>query len=231
MTNFCRRLADSESFQSFILFLIIITAISMGLETIPTLMDNFGWLFDGLFIISQAVFAFEISVRLLAFAPRFRAFFDDFWNTFDFVIIVASFLPGIGSFAIIARLLRVLRVLRVLSVSDRIRGFMDRISDSLDEAIFAAIVLSVLGYIFTISGHYLFYEADPQRWGDLGSSALSIFYLLLMQDVPSYVAPVLEFSKLGIFFFLAFYFVLFAMLLGVLNAAVSQSVSNNGKKE
>lgn len=216
MIKLCRKLADSEAFQSFILCLILLTAVSMGAETVPHLADGFGSLFLFLDYFAQAVFAFEICVRLLAFAPKFSKFFKDSWNTFDFVIVGASFLPGIGSFALVARLLRVLRVLRVLSASGRLRAFMDRLKESLDEVALAGIVVAILGYIFTISGHHLFSEIDAAHWGSFSSAMTSTFYLLLFQDVQSFVAPVVKASEGYLIFFLLFYFAFASLVVGVL---------------
>lgn len=222
MSTIAKNIADSETFQSFILFVILLTAFSMGLETVPELVDTYFVLFETFFYVTQIIFAFEIFVRVLAFSPHFRRFFDDFWNTFDFTIVVLSFIPGIGSFIIIGRLLRLLRILRVLSVSDRLRNFVNRLEDAFDEALFGGLVLIVLGYIFTIAGNYLFFEIDPQRWGSFGRSALSVFYLLLFQDIPRFIEPVVALSKLYIFYFLFFYFVVIGLFISVLNAAISQ---------
>jgi voltage-gated sodium channel len=224
MNKFFQNLAASERFQTFILFLILVTAISMGVETIPDMADAYGGFFLVLHYFAQIVFAFEICVRLLAFTPNFGKFFEDSWNTFDFLIVGASFLPGIGSFALVARLLRVLRVLRVLSVSDHLRGFMDRLKESFDEIACASVIVFVLGYIFIISGHYLFFEVDTAHWGTLGDATMSIFYLLLFQDVQSFVVPLVKASKVYLAFFLLFYFVFVSLYISVITAAVAQSI-------
>ena len=228
MIKICQSLAAAERFQTFILFLILITAISMGVETVPDLANTYASFFLFLHYLAQGVFAFEICVRLLAFAPGFGKFFKDSWNAFDFFIVGASFLPGVGSLALIARLLRVLRVLRVLSVSDHLRGFMDRMKESFDEIAYAGIIIFVLGYIFTILGHYLFFEIDAAHWGTFSSALMSTFYLLLFQDVKSFVAPAVEVSKGYLIFFLLFYFVFASLFISVMCAAITQAVK--GKK-
>lgn len=224
MIKFFQNFAVSERFQTFILFLILVTAISMGVETVPDLADAYGSFFLFLHYFAQVVFAFEICVRLLAFTPNFGKFFKDSWNTFDFLIIGASFLPGIGSFALIARLLRVLRVLRVLSVSDHLRGFMERLKESFDEIAYASVIIFVLGYIFIISGHYLFFEIDTAHWGTLGNATMSVFYLLLFQDVQSFVAPLVKASKGYLVFFLLFYFVFVSLFISVITTAITQAI-------
>lgn len=223
MTQFCRTLAANEQFQGFILFLILCTAGVMGFETVPDMVENYGGLFLWFGYGAQAVFVFEILVRLVAFAPRFREFFRDFWNCFDFAIVLFSLIPGVGGFALVARLLRILRVLRIFSVSDRARIFLDRLRESFDEAAYAAVIALALGYIFTISGYFLFFELDPARWGGFSRAAGSVFYLLLLQDVPSYVSPLIAKSKLSILYFFLFYFVFISLLIAVVSAAVRQT--------
>lgn len=223
MVGLCKRISDSDAFQGFVLFLIIVTAIAMGLETVPSMADEYSEVFLILFYVSQVVFVCEIVMRIVACAPSFGTFFNHPGNTFDFVVVSASLLPGVGSCAIVARLLRVLRVLRAFSVSDRLRVFTARLTEALDEAVYTAVVVAILCYIFSISGHYLFAELDPTRWGTLGRSALSIFYLVLLQDVPSYVSPLISVHSGSIVYFIVLYFVFASLLLSVLTAAINQS--------
>lgn len=98
---------------------------------------------------------------------------------------------------------------------------MDRLKETFDETAYASLIVLVIGYIFTISGHYLFSEIDPDRWGGFGSSALSVFYLMLLQDVPNYVSPVLSASKSSILYFLLFYFVIVGLFISTVAAAVA----------
>ncbi len=228
MVAFCRRLALSETFQTFILWFVLLTAFSMGLETVPYFEEHFGLWFEIFFYLTQIIFAVEIAVRLIAYAPRFRDFFNDFWNTFDFVVVTLSFLPGPGAFAPVARLARVIRVLRVFSISDRLRGFIDRMEESLDELVYAAMIVCVWGYIFTIAGNFLFFESDPAHWGSFGRSALSVFYLLLLQNVPSYVDAAIVSSRGNIAYFIFFYLIFFSLFVNVV-AAISYEHHREGQ--
>jgi voltage-gated sodium channel len=224
MIQLCKRLADSDGFQSLILFLIVVTALSLALESVPEVSNDFGPLFIALDTTAQVLFGVEIAVRIISYAPQVGRFFRSGWNVFDFIIVVASFLPVVGSFALVARLVRVLRVLRVLSVSERMRGFMEHLFESFDEVACTVIIATIFGYIFTISGHYLFYEVDPARWGTLGRAALSVFYLLLLQDVPSVAQPLLAASRAAILFFLLLYVSFLSLLIGVIAASITQSL-------
>jgi voltage-gated sodium channel len=194
----------------------------MGFETILEAYDRYYFIFDGFYYFSQAVFGFEILIRLLAFAPRVGDFFKSFWNRFDFVIVALSFLPAVGPFVVIGRLLRLLRLLRVLSVSDRLRGFVDRLGAAVDEAFAAGFVISVWSYIFILTGNYLFSDWAPQHWGSFSQSLKSVFYLLLLQDVPSLLEPLYTHSKFAIAYFIFFYLVFGTIVLGTIQAVVGQ---------
>ncbi len=117
MIDLARRIADSASFQHFILGVIVFAAVLIGVETSETLMAHYGPAFDGLELVLQVIFVAEIGIRLLAYWPRLGAFFRDGWNVFDFVVVAASLLPQAGAFAMVARLARLMRVTRLVSSS------------------------------------------------------------------------------------------------------------------
>ena len=212
MASFCQRLAGSGGFQSLVLYLILITAVSAGVEAVPGFADGLADVLGGIWLLSQAFFTFELAVRLLACSPHHGRFFRNGWNTFDFALVAVSFVPAVGPFALFAR------VLRLLSASARLRGFVDRLAGVFDEAACTGAVVAVLGYVFAIAGHALFGEVDAPRWGTLGDAAASVAYLLLLQDVPGFVEPVVAASRAGVAFFLVFYAVFATLLLGVVAA-------------
>jgi voltage-gated sodium channel len=222
MNTVFKKIADNDFFQRFILFLILVSAMSMGVEAVPALQEDYDQFLFYLDVLIQVIFVCEITIRVLAFAPKIGEFFKDRWNTFDFAVVVLSLIPVIGSFALIARLLRLLRILRLLSVSDKLRSFMTRLSGSLDESLSALFVAAIGAYIFIIAGHYLYGETDPARWGDLRQSTLSVFYLALFQDVKSFVTPLAERSLGNLMFFVSFYASLLSLAVGVLTAAVRE---------
>jgi voltage-gated sodium channel len=218
MKKICGAIADNQSFQSFILFLIISAAVMMGLETDPVIADSYGDIFLLFNYAVQAVFIFEIAARFCA-APSAREFFRQGWNRFDFAVVALSLVPAVGSFVLIARMLRLLRVLRVLSVSDRLRRFMDRLMDTGDEILYMTFIAALLGYIYSVAGFYLFVDIDPAHWGSFGRAAVSVFYLALFQDIPGFIEPVLQSAFAGVAYFIAFYITVIGLLISVIAAA------------
>lgn len=228
MKALCQFVADNNHFQSFILFLILMTAAVMGMETSPTLADEYGDFFVWFACISQGLFLLEIVIRIIA-APSIRAFFQGGWNKFDFTVVALSLIPAIGPMALIARLARVLRVLRLFSTSKRLKTFVESLHEACDEILYAFIVVLVLGYIYAVSGYYLFVDITPAHWGDLGRAGMSVFYLLLLQDVPGFVEPLIAASAWSILYFILFYLTFAGLFIGVLTAAITNS--NNRKND
>jgi voltage-gated sodium channel len=187
MKELFRRIAQSEVFQSFILFVILVNGVAMGLETYPELNDRYDNLFFFLLAVSQLIFVIEITIRLFAYAPNLGHFFKSFWNTFDFTVVLASLLPAIGPFATVARLCRILRVARLVSVSDELRGVIHRGAafSRLSASLFIA---GVWFYIFSVAGVYLFSEMDSLHWSTLGDSARTLVTGLTLQSPSLFVS-------------------------------------------
>ena len=221
IVKYAKQIADSEAFHTLILGLILLNAIVMGLETSPILNEYYDFYFLNIILISQAIFAFEITVRLIAYWPKLSDFFDDFWNVFDFIIVLLSFIPLVGPFAIIARLARVFRIARVASVSDQLRNFLHEMHVSLGIFWRAAWVVIVCFYIFAVSGFYLFSEAAPQHWGSLGLCFKSLFLLGLLQNVEVYLNAVKGAIPAGWLYFVIFYGILLVFLINILAAVTA----------
>lgn len=97
---------ESQWFERTITVLIVLNAITLGLETIPGLepeqLNTLIWL-DRIFL---SIFCVELGARMLVFRQRF---FHDPWRIFDLIIVSIALLPATGAFSV----LRALRVLRV----------------------------------------------------------------------------------------------------------------------
>ena len=181
MAERCRQIAEDRRFQMFILGVIVFNAILMGLETSRPLMRDYGPLLAGLNLVVQAIFLFEITVRLLSYWPRLFNFFREGWNVFDFGIIALSLLPVAGPFATVSRLARLFRVVRLVSVSAELRLIIETMLRSIPSMGNVALLLGVLIYVYAITGFYLFHTEDPGHWGTLAKALLSVFQLLTLE--------------------------------------------------
>src|SRR5688572_5746127 len=91
---YAARLVEARWFEPFMIGLIIFNAILIGLETSKEFVARYdGWLSVGNDII-LGVFIIEAMLKITAVAPRWRLYFGDGWNLFDFSIIVFSLIPA-----------------------------------------------------------------------------------------------------------------------------------------
>lgn len=198
-TQRLRALAESDSFQSTILSLILLNAVVMGLEAIPPLQDHDLYWFYLLWA-TQIAFSFELLIRIGAYGRNWRAFFADSWNRFDFLVVALGWLPAIGGLSLVARLLRLLRVLRLVSGSSSMRAVLSGRALSAGAMWSRLLLILLLLYILTLAGYYLFGDALPQQWGDLFSAVQSIAQLLTLHDAEPIVLALFELSPLALLF-------------------------------
>ena len=63
----------------------------------------------------------ELVIRLTGFGSRPQDFFKSGWNVFDFLVVAASFTPGLRENAMLLRLARLARVLRIVRLLPDLR--------------------------------------------------------------------------------------------------------------
>ncbi len=112
-----RAIVSNPLTERIVIALIVVNAVTLGLETSKTVMDSFGPLLIALDKIILAVFVVEIAARI---AVHRLSFFKDPWSLFDFLVVVIALLPATGSLSVL-RALRILRVLRLVTVVPSLR--------------------------------------------------------------------------------------------------------------
>ncbi len=108
-----KKIADASAFQSFIVGVIILSAMLVGLESYPWIAEPLGPLLRHIESSILAIFVIELVIRIGAFGGRPWRFFQDRWNLFDFSIVAVCFLPD-AQFTAVLRMLRMARVVRLL---------------------------------------------------------------------------------------------------------------------
>jgi voltage-gated sodium channel len=175
------RIVEAPWFEPFMIALIIFNAVLIGLETNHDFTARYEhWLHLGNDII-LAVFIVEAVLKMAAVAPRLRLYFGNGWNLFDFSVVVLSLIPATGEFALVARLIRVLRVLRLVSAVPQLRLIVATLVRSIPSMGHVIILMSVIFYIYAVTGFHLFEKADPEHWGSLGASLLTLFQMVTLE--------------------------------------------------
>ena len=181
MKAFAQRIVDARWFEPWMIGLILFNGVLIGLETSKDFVETYdGWLHLGNDII-LAIFIIEVVLKLAAVAPRFSLYFGNGWNLFDFSIVVLSLIPATGEFALVARLVRVLRVLRLVSAAPQLRLIVATLVRSIPSMGHVIMLMSIIFYIYAVTGFHLFHEHDAEHWGTLGAALLTLFQMVTLE--------------------------------------------------
>lgn len=183
----CRVIADSKSFQNFVLATIIVAGILVGIQTYGDRVSSYEWLLNLLDLIILIIFTVEVVVKMLALAPRFLDYFKDAWNVFDFLIVavalIALMLPDLNAgFVAVLRLVRILRVFKLVKAIPKLQLLVGALLKSIPSMGYIGILLSLLFYIYSAMAVFLFAENDPVHFANLQTSMLSLFRIVTLED-------------------------------------------------
>jgi voltage-gated sodium channel len=191
---------EHPRFTAAITALIIVNAVTLGLETWPTAMAAAGGWLLALDRAILAVFVVELALRLAAHGLRF---FRGGWNWFDLVVVGIALLPATGPLSVL-RALRVLRVLRLVSAVPEMRMVVESVARSLPGLGTIALLLVVFFYVFAVLATKLFGDTHPQWFGHLGGSLFSLFQVMTLESWTTIARGVMQSHPWAWLFFLCF---------------------------
>jgi voltage-gated sodium channel len=181
MKSFARGIVDARWFEPVMIGLILFNAVLIGLETSKPFVEAHGhWLHLGNDVI-LVIFMAEVALKLAAVAPRFGLYFGSGWNLFDFAVVALSLIPATGEYALVARLVRVLRVLRLVSAVPQLRLIVATLVRSIPSMGHVVLLMSIVLYIYAVTGFHLFHEHDAENWGTLGAALLTLFQIVTLE--------------------------------------------------
>jgi len=216
-----RGLLDQPSFQNLILALIVINAVTLGLETSKDAMAAYGGLLRAVDTVILSLFVVEIVVRL--FVHR-GAFFRDPWSLFDLVVVAIALVPASGPFAIL-RALRVLRVLRVLTLLPSMRRVVGGLLASIPGLSSIALVMAIIFYVSAVLATTLFGAQFDDWFGSVGRSLYTLFQVMTLESWSMGIArPVMAAYPMAWMFFVPFIliatFTMLNLFIGVIVSAI-----------
>jgi len=223
MADRCRRIADSGVFQGFILVVIVLNAITLGIQTydISSGLESALTLVDEIFL---GIFVVEIAIRLTAFGRRPQDFFRDGWNVFDFVVVGAALLPGIRENITLLRIVRLLRVVRVVTVLPDLRILVRALARSIPPILSLVVLTMMLMYVYAMIGWILFGEQDPEDWGNIGEALLSTFTMLTLENWPQLLEAGTAIHPASWIFFVSYVLLASFLVINILIAIIINSM-------
>ncbi|MGD8566952.1 MAG: ion transporter [Gammaproteobacteria bacterium] len=204
MKTIAGNIVKHKLFDHFIIALILLNGVVLGAETSPALVAQYGQYLQLANNIILGVFIIEAILKIIAVAPRFKLYFGDGWNVFDFSVVVLSLIPSTGDFAMIARLARLLRVARLISTIPELRLIVSTLVRSIPSMGHVLLLMSIIFYIYAVAGYHLFHEHDPTHWRNLGISLLTLFRVVTLEDWTDVMYKAMELHPLAWIYFVSF---------------------------
>ena len=222
-----RRLVETGRFQRAIMTVIVVNAITLGVEASSSLDPGVDRALGMLDRAALAIFVVELLLKLYAYRLRF---FKDPWNCFDFVIVAIALVPTTGAFSVL-RALRILRALRLISVVSSMRRVVAALLAAIPGVASIVALLVLVVYVSAVMATKMFGQIAPDHFGHLGRSLWTLFQVMTGEAWPEIADTVMGERPLAWLFFLLFIlistFVMLNLFLAVMVNAM-ETVRDDG---
>ena len=222
---------DSTAFTLTVTAVIALNAVVLGLDTYGGIHDRFG---DELAVVNALCVSFfvgELCLRLASYGRRPWDFFRSGWNVFDFVVILAAFLPGVRENSTLLRLVRLLRVVRIIRVLPDLRVLLLGVWRSIPPLLSIAVVTAMLLFVYGMLGWILFADELPEHWGNIGRAMLTLFVVLTLENFPQYMEEAMEVHQWSWIYFVTFILIAAFVVINVLIGIVLNSMEEAREAE
>lgn len=195
-----RALVERTGFQRLVFALIVVNAVTLGLETSPGVMAEFGDLLHALDRATLAVFVAELLLRIYGSGPRF---FTDPWSVFDLLVVGVALVPAAGPLSVL-RTLRVLRALRLITAVPSMRRVVSGLLGAVPGMASVASLLALVIFVAGVMATTLFWHVTPEYFGDLGTTLFTLFQVMTGEAWPDIARAVMAEAPLAWIFFVVY---------------------------
>jgi voltage-gated sodium channel len=214
------RLITSRRFQQAVTWLILLNAVTLGIETSESVMAEWGGLLTGIDHVLLWIFTAELALRIYAFRRRF---FTDPWGIFDIVVVGIAWAPSSGPLSVL-RALRVLRVLRLMSVVPSLRNVVEAMLAALPGMGSIVLLMLLIFYVFAVMSTKIFSAVMPEQFGTLGAALFTLFQLMTLDDWANIVKPAMEHEPWALAFFMPFILIATFVVLNLFIGVIVESI-------
>jgi voltage-gated sodium channel len=232
MMDWLRKIVEDPRTDRFIMALIVVNAITLGIETSRTAVENFGGLLNMIDRVVITVFVIELAARLIV---QRGAFFRDGWNIFDFIVVGIALVPATEAFSVL-RALRVLRILRLITAVPTLRRVVGGLIASLPGMASIFLLILLVYYVAAVMAVNLYGAEFPELFGTLGRSLFTLFTIMTLEGwVEGVVKPIMEKHPYAWLFFIPFIigttFTVLNLFIGVIVGAMQEEHEKAAKAE
>jgi voltage-gated sodium channel len=217
--------------ERVIIALIVLNAITLGLETFPEVMEQYGDLLHAIDRVLLAIFVAEIGARI---AVKRLAFFRDPWSLFDLFVVGIALLPPP------ARCPSCARFDPPGAAADHGRAVPAPRRGGLISALpgmgSIMLLLGLIFFVFSVMAAKLYGPTKPELFGNVGLAAYTLFQVMTFDDWSAgVVKPLLEAHPFAWAFFVVFIllstFMVLNLFIGVVVTALEDEIDPRAIKE
>jgi voltage-gated sodium channel len=172
------RIVDHPLTERVILTLIVINAITLGLETSKEVMAAYGPVLQMVDHVILAIFVAELVARI---AVKRLAFFKDPWSLFDLFVVGIALVPASDGLSVL-RSLRILRALRLVTAVPALRKVVAGLVGAMPGMGSISLLLLLVYYVFAVMGTKLFGSTNPELFGSIATSSYTLFQSMTFDD-------------------------------------------------
>lgn len=221
---------SNKAFELFVVAVILFSAVVIGVKTydIPPAMLSLVSVLD---VGITLIFLIELVIRFIGEENKKR-FFHNGWNVFDTIIVIASLIPVEESdMAFIGRLLRIFRVLRMVSIIPELRILLNSLLKALPQLGYVMLLMFIIFYIYAAIGATLFAPINPELWGDISISLLTLFRVMTFEDWTDVMYETMSVYPLSWVYYLTFIFLTAFAFLNMVIGIVVSVIEQEHRKE
>ena len=227
-----KKILENKYFVTFITIVIIINAITLGLETSPKIKTEFGVILSLIDRVALTIFTIELISKIAVYKLRF---FKDGWNIFDFLIVAVSLIPASGPFSVL-RAFRIFRTLRLLSIVPSMKRIIQAIFISIPGILSVGTIIILIFYISSVLTTTFFGEKFYEWFGTIGNSMYTLFQIMTLESWSmGIVRPVMQEFPLAWLFFVPFIlvttFAILNLFIGIIVDAMQQISKDDNHEE
>lgn len=201
MMDWLRKIVQDPRTERVIMALIIVNAITLGLETSESVMARFDPALTVIDRVIIAVFVLEILARFLV---QRGAFFREGWNVFDVVVVGIALAPATSAFSVL-RALRVLRLLRLITAVPALQRVVGGLIGALPGMGSILLLIGLVFYVSAVMAVNLYGKDYPDLFGTLGTSLYTLFTIMTLEGwTNDVVNPIMETHPYALLFFIPF---------------------------
>lgn len=223
-----KNFVESSPVQNFIMAAIIINAITLGLETVDFLKEDYGFILLVVDHFVLGLFVAEMLFKLTAY--RFN-FFKSGWNIFDFTIVAISLFSASSPLSVL-RAFRIIRALRLLSIIPQMRNVLAALFSAMPGIGAILAVLTLVFYIFAVIATKVFGDNFHILFGSIGESMFTLFQIMTLDDwANEVVRPIMHQYPYAWLFFMPFIVVASFTILNLFIAIIVSSMTHLTEEE